>query len=101
MLRLNPVIYYTIYGQGIVAGVTLVPGIYGLLVGEYEALIMVAYGMVISSIILLLRLFSKPSRPLTLEDTMLVAVASWILVPILSAIPISLYLDMPFYRLVV
>lgn len=96
MLRLNPVIYYTIYGQGIVAGVTLIPGIYGLLVGEHEALIMVAYGMVISSIILLLRLFSRPSRPLTLEDTMLVAVASWILVPILSAIPISLYLDMPF-----
>jgi len=96
MLKLNPIIYYVIYCQGIVAGVTLIPGIYGVLVGEHKALIMVIYGAAISSIVLFLKIFSKPSRPLTLEDTILVAVASWILVPILSAIPISLYLNMPF-----
>lgn len=96
MLKLNPVIYYTIYGQGIVAGVTLIPGTYGVLVGEYRAFIMVAYGAMIGFMVFLLKVFGKPSRPLTLEDTILVAVASWILVPVLSAIPISLYLDIPF-----
>jgi len=96
MLKLNPIIYYIIYCQGIVAGVTLAPGVYGVIIGELEASIMVIYGTVVGLVVLFLKIFGKPSRPLTLEDTILIAVASWILVPILSAIPISLYLDMPF-----
>ncbi|HIQ56407.1 MAG TPA: TrkH family potassium uptake protein [Pyrodictium sp.] len=96
MPRLNPILYYVVYCQGIVAGVTIAPGIYGVLVGEYKSFIMIIYGVTIGFIVFFLKIFCRPSRPLTLEDAILIAVASWTLVPILSAIPISLYLGLPF-----
>ncbi|NPA05280.1 MAG: TrkH family potassium uptake protein [Crenarchaeota archaeon] len=96
MRRISPVLYYTIYALSLAGGVSLIPGVYGILVGERVGFVLFSYGVLLLAAVWLVKSLLEPSRPLHLDDVVVIAVASWILVPIFAAIPITIAIHIPF-----
>lgn len=95
-ISVSPVIYYLVYSLLLAAITSIVPGMYGCLIGEKVGIIFVLYGCLVTLAILGFMAISRPSRPLTLADAVLLATIVWIVVPIVAAVPVTLALNIPF-----
>jgi len=95
--RVPVVFYYISYTLLIVSFVSTIPGIYGLIYGDYDiATLFTTYGLLIALLSRIMMVKLEPSGRLRLEDAMIIAALSWILIPLLSAIPAYMSLGIPF-----
>ncbi len=96
--RMPPQLYY-LHIALIVSSITLlVPGLLGLIDEGFSwpVLTLLGYGAVYLLAGVAWRDLFQPSYTLSLREAVLVAVALWLLVPVLSAIPVSVALRIPF-----
>ncbi len=97
LLRLPPSVYYVFVAFLISGLVTLTPVPLGLSNGEINvATTFTIVGILYMVIGILWRRISASARPMLLGDAILSAILSWILVPLFSAIPLTLALNIPF-----
>jgi trk system potassium uptake protein TrkH len=75
----------------------LLPGTVALYLGELNiATTLLPFSLAMLAVGEAWRRLLKPSRSMRLDDAIMVAVAAWILVPLLNALPISIALNIPF-----
>ncbi len=101
-IRVHPLIHYQGYIWVIAALTLIVPALYGLIF-QYNvpretsvALYMLDYGLGFLMVGLVIAYLTMPARRLRRDEALILTVATWLLVPLLVALPVAEALHVPF-----
>ncbi len=97
VLGVPPHLYYMFMLFHVASIALFVPALVGLGFGEARvALTLLPYAFALLVVGEAWRRLLRPSRSMRLDDAIIVAVASWLIVPILTALPVSHAIAIPF-----
>ncbi len=101
-IRVHPLLHYQGYIWVIAAFTLIVPALYGLIF-QYTSpkevnvsLVMLDYGLGFLALGLLVSYTTMPSRRLRRDEAIILTIATWLVIPLLVALPVAEALRIPF-----